>query len=72
MKTFKVPVVWQMMGYREVEAETLEDACHKVMEDGAPLPEGNYLDESFGLDREGVQEKDPDADLSVLPEDYWK
>ena len=76
MPTFRLPVVWTMMGYRNVEAPTLEEACKMVMEENEPLPEGNYLDESFGLDGEGVREQVKNDDqlraLNALPEDYWK
>ena len=42
MSTFRVPLVWQMYGYLDVEANALGPE--------APLPEGNYLDDSVAID----------------------
>jgi hypothetical protein len=72
---YKIPVVWTMMGYMNIEAENLESACNKVMDAGAELPEdGNFLDDSFGIDKEGLQEQadKESADLDALPEEYFK
>lgn len=49
MKTYRVPVVWTMMGYVTVEAESLSEAQREAM--NAPLPEdGSYLEDSFEID----------------------
>ena len=49
MKTYRVPVVWSMMGFVEVEAESLTEAALVAMD--APLPEdGSYLEGSFEID----------------------
>ena len=49
IKTYRVPVVWSMMGFVEVQAESLSDAQHQAMD--APLPEdGSYLEGSFEID----------------------
>jgi hypothetical protein len=49
MKTYRVPVVWQMYGYVEVQAESMSEAVNNAME--APLPEdGSYIEGSFELD----------------------
>ena len=49
MKTYRVPVVWSMMGFVEVEAESLSEAQREAM--NAPLPEdGSYLEDSFEID----------------------
>lgn len=52
MKTWKIPVVWQMMGTINVVADTLSEAMKIAKdEDGiVPLPDnGSYLDESWEL-----------------------
>ncbi len=55
MKTYKVPVVWTMMAYVEVEAESLDEAINEVM--NAPLPDnGEYLEDSFEVDQMGLME----------------
>ena len=56
MKTYKIGVVWQMYGYVEVEANSLEEAVKEV-DDGSgdmPLPmDGEYIEGSFEVDVEG-------------------
>jgi hypothetical protein len=51
MKTFKIPVIWEMGGYINIEAETLDEAIKKFDEewDKYPLPEDTefYIDGSF-------------------------
>jgi len=76
-KLYKIPVVWTMMGYIDVEAESLKEACEDVMRTDEPehemLPEGNYLDDSFGIDREGLPEQEDGLlSLDELPEHYFK
>ena len=57
MKTFKIPVVWTMYGHAEVHAENLEEAIDKAMDGGLP-PDGSYLEGSFEIDHEGIDEKE--------------
>lgn len=52
MKTYKIPVVWQMYGYVEVEAESLDEAIQKAQD--APLPDGSYVEGSFEVDGDGI------------------
>ena len=52
MAKFKLPVVWEVYGTIEVEAETIEDAVAYFDEnsDFIPLPkETHYIDGSFDL-----------------------
>lgn len=57
IKCYKVPVVWGMMGYIPVSADvgSPEDAKQYVKEhaDEYPLPNGEYLEDSFEVDEEG-------------------
>ena len=49
MKTYKIPVFWQMIATVEVEAESLNEAMRIV--DNNPLPEnGEYVGDSFEVD----------------------
>lgn len=53
---WKIPCVWQMMGYLEVEADTPEEAWKTAEKEemNCPLPDnGQYLEDSFELDYEG-------------------
>jgi hypothetical protein len=54
MKTYKIGVVWQMYGYVEVEANSLEEAVKKVERARGELPEdASYVAGSFEVDVEG-------------------
>ena len=51
-KTYKVPVVWQMYGYVEVEANNMDEAVHIVHSTDVPLPEdGEYIEGTFEVDQ---------------------
>ena len=50
MKTYKIHCSWNVAGTMLVEADSLEDAERKAI-DEMPLPEGEYLDDSFKLDK---------------------
>lgn len=52
MKNFKIPVVWLNWGLLNVEANTLEEAIVKA--DDMSLPYGEYIEDSFEVDLEGV------------------
>ena len=57
MKTYKVPVVYTMYGYVEVEAESMDQAVDKVQNgDGdMPLPDtADYVEGSFEVDHDGI------------------
>ena len=61
MKTYKVPVVYQMYGYVEVEADSLSEAVEDVASGGGdmPLPEdASYVEGSFEVDYSAVEVSD--------------
>ena len=49
MRTFKIPVSWEMFGLIEIEANSIEEAVRIFDEqsDDLSLPEGDYIDSSF-------------------------
>lgn len=51
MKTWRIPVSWEMMGMVNVEANTLEEAMDIARDESSdiPLPEGDYVDGSWVL-----------------------
>lgn len=58
MSLWKVPCVWQMMGYMEVKANSAEEAkkqaLYEMQSPCSPLPaDGEYLEDSFAIDEEG-------------------
>ena len=60
MKTYKVPVVWQMYGYVEVKAESMDKAADVVSNIGydMPLPsDADYVEGSFEVDHDGLVEE---------------
>ena len=53
MKSWKIPVVWQMMGTVTVEANTLAEAIEIAQDDEGVIPipdDGTYLDGSWEVD----------------------
>ncbi len=63
MKKWKVPVVWKMSGFVEIEAPTLEKALETVKRDPhIELPEGEYVDSSFDVGMDG--------DIDIIRELY--
>jgi len=49
-KLYRIPVSWEMMGYIEKEAESLQDAIDYCYSNECKLPEGDYIDDSFIVD----------------------
>lgn len=65
-ETFKIPVIWEMYGYLQIEAVSLDEAKVKALEDDVPLPEGNYIDGSISLDSEEIiQQMNTPADEDI-------
>lgn len=55
MRTFQIPVMWEMYGTVEVEANSVEEALKVATEteingEGFALPtDGTYIDDSFDI-----------------------
>ena len=56
MKLYKIPVMWQMYGYMDIEAETLDEAKEEAYSFLQPLPDGDYMDGSFEVDEQYMVE----------------
>lgn len=50
MATFRIPLVWQMYGHIDIEAESLQTAIDYALGPECPLPEGQYVDDSVAVD----------------------
>jgi hypothetical protein len=61
----RLSVTWEMAGYVDVEADTLEDAMEKFNKesDYIKLPNGDYVDGSFRLSTEDVDEMEAIVDF---------
>ena len=58
MKTYKIPVVYQMYGYVYVQAESMSEAVDEVQNGDGALPDnGEYLEDSFEVDHMGLMEE---------------
>lgn len=62
-KMWKIPVTWEMYGMVCYEADTIDEAIEKALNDDGPLPEGEYVDGSFTVS------EDADIILRVYNED---
>ena len=52
-KKFKIPVTWEMFGFVEIEAESLEEAMDIAEGDDIELPdEKHYVDASWEVNRD--------------------
>lgn len=70
MAKFRIGVVWTMMAFPEVEAESLQEATQKIMD--GPLPaNGEYLDESIGIDKESLEDQ-PSAEVAKINPTFFK
>ena len=56
---FKVPVYWTMYDTMEVEADSLKEAIDLAI-DTLPLPDGGYVDGSFTVEMETLNEIYPE------------
>ena len=50
MTWFRIPMIWQMYGRLDVEADSLQEAIEYALGPESPLPEGSYLDDSVEID----------------------
>lgn len=57
MKKYKIPITWQSIEIFHVEAESLEDAIKEALENFFKIPDGKYLEDSFDIDHEGLEEE---------------
>lgn len=65
MKTFKIPVVYQMWGTYTIKAENIEEAKQKVFDPGIGLPDNaSYIDDSLQIDEEGITIHNPVTKVS--------
>ena len=58
MKTWKIPVTWEVCGFVAIEAKTLEEAIELAKDDEGviPLPEeSDYVDGSWRVTEEDVE-----------------
>ena len=61
-KYYEIPCAWEVYGTVEVSADSLEEAIEKVEADDFPLPSNfNYVDGSFEVDRDVVEEMNNEA-----------
>ena len=52
-KEFPIAVDWGMCGVVKIETETIEEAIEIIeRDDSVPLPEGDYIDGSFTVNRQ--------------------
>ncbi len=53
MREYQIPVTWQVYGKISVTAESLGEAVEIAREDDSiPLPDGDYIEDSWEVDEE--------------------
>lgn len=63
---YNLPVYWEMYGRLKIKANSLEEAIEKAYAPETGLPHGEYVGESFHVDKELVAEEYPDE---TFPDD---
>lgn len=58
MRTYRIPLVWQVYGHINVDAESLKEAIEYALGPECPLPDGEYVDESIEVDYDALDEND--------------
>lgn len=64
-KVFKIPCSWEMYGHTEVRAETLEEAVAVAEREDTPLPPGTYIESSFRLDHDMIEDMKEEEESNV-------
>ena len=52
MDTYRIPLVWQMYGHCDIDANSFEEAVKIALGPETPLPDGSYVDDSVAVDYE--------------------
>ena len=60
MKTYNIPIAWQSYQRFPVEAENLQEATEKALKLFLSIPDDQYLEDSFELDHDMIEEEHPD------------
>lgn len=69
--TYRIPLVWQMYGHCDVDADSQEDAIEIALGPDTPLPDGFYVEDPVAVDYE-VLELDQDKKINVLTKQELK
>ena len=67
----RIPLVWQMYGHCDVDADSQEDAIEIALGPDTPLPDGFYVEDPVAVDYE-VLELDQDKKINVLTKQELK
>ena len=53
---FQIPVIWKMRAVMTVNARSLKEAVKIVNSHEYQLPEGEYVEDSYGIDYDRLEE----------------
>jgi len=56
MKTYNIPITWQSYKRYQVEANSLQEATEKALNQFLSEPDDLYLDDSFAIDEIIIEE----------------
>lgn len=63
MKVYSIPITWESYKRYIVNAENLQEAAQKALRQFLSEPDELYLEDSFQLDEEGLEEYYPDETI---------
>ena len=58
MKEYSVPCTWENFGTMTIKANSLDEAISYAESDNAPFPDGDYIQGSFEVAHELIEEYD--------------
>ena len=65
MKNYSIPIVWESYKRYDVEAENLQEAVTKALKEFLSIPDENYLEDSFDVDLQNLEEEYPNEDFNM-------
>jgi hypothetical protein len=68
MKTYKIPIDWQVYGELEIQAESLDEAIQIAEHHDTPLPDvDGTIDDSWAIDYDIAMELNPGEEIGSEP-----
>lgn len=65
MKVYQIPIVYQSVITMTVEAEDLDKAVNKALNNFFAIPDENYIQDSFEIDKNYIEDYYPDESYEI-------
>jgi hypothetical protein len=64
-KEYSIPITWESYMEIKVSAPNLEEAITKALKEFLSIPDENYLEDSFDVDLQNLEEEYPNEDFNM-------